>query len=160
MFGEKLKLSRIAVVLQAQRRPPLILNLSAIPDKETPSVNNTTDREITLDSMQFGRAFQRILRAIWEADLEEGLVRESKPDGMGAYHQGTLKQSQVGGFTYIIPPVPDDDVIIMYIDLILPMRWMDSPKFFCTFAGTTMITTTAAGAVEHPDRFYEDGGGF
>ena len=36
--------SRIAAVPQAQRRPRLILNLSAPPDKETPSVNDTTDR--------------------------------------------------------------------------------------------------------------------
>ena len=46
LFGEQLKLSRITAVPQAQSRPRLILNLSAPPDKETPSVNDTTDREI------------------------------------------------------------------------------------------------------------------
>ena len=64
MFGEKLKLSRIAEIPQAQHWPLLILNLSAAPDKETPSVNNTTDREIAPESMQFGRAFPRIIQAI------------------------------------------------------------------------------------------------
>ena len=58
--------------------PRLILNLSAPPDKETPSVNNMTDREIAPESMQFGRAFPRILQAIWEADPAEGPVRVSK----------------------------------------------------------------------------------
>ena len=74
MFGEQLKLSRIAAVPQAQRRPRLILNLLTPPDKETPSVNDTTDREIAPESMQFGRAFPRILQAIWEADPAEGPV--------------------------------------------------------------------------------------
>ena len=36
LFGEKLKLSCIAAVPKAQRRPHLILTLLAPPDKETP----------------------------------------------------------------------------------------------------------------------------
>ena len=74
MFREKLKLSRIVAVMQAQRRPRLILNLSAPPDKETPSVNDTRYREIAPESMQFGIAFPHILQAIWETDPEEGPV--------------------------------------------------------------------------------------
>ena len=74
LFRENLKLSRVAALPQKQRRPRLILNLSAQPNKETPSVNGITDREIAPESMQFGRAFPRILQAIWEADPEEGLV--------------------------------------------------------------------------------------
>ena len=64
VFGEKLKLSCITVSPQDQRRPQLILNLSAQPDKETPSVNVTTDREISPESMQFGRAFPHIIQAM------------------------------------------------------------------------------------------------
>ena len=74
MFGEKLEISRIAEVPQDQLQPRLILNLSAPPDKETPSVNDTTDREISPYSMQFEISFPRILREIWEADPEEGPV--------------------------------------------------------------------------------------
>ena len=97
-FGEKLKLSCIAAVLQDQYRQRIILNLSAMPDNETPSDNVNTDREIAPESMQFGRAFPRILQTIWEADLAEGLVRVSKLDVTDAYHHGTLKPSQVGAF--------------------------------------------------------------
>ena len=64
LFGEKLKLSCIAAVPQAQRRLCLILNLSAQPDKETPSVNVTTDREISPESMQVGSAFPHIIQAM------------------------------------------------------------------------------------------------
>ena len=130
MFGEHLKYSRIAAVPQDQHRPRQILNLLAAPDKETPSVNNTTDREIAPESMQFGRAFPRIIQAIWEADPEEGPVRVSKLDVTDAYHCGTLKPSQVGAFTYVVPSVPEDDVILICIDLVLPMGWVDSPNFF------------------------------
>ena len=45
VFVEKIKLSSIAAVPQAHRRPRLILDLSAQPDKVTPSVNGTIDRE-------------------------------------------------------------------------------------------------------------------
>ena len=103
----------IAAVPQTQRRPRLILKFSAQPNKETPSINNTVDREIYPESMQFGRASPHIIQAIWEADMEEGPVRVSKLDLTDAYHHGTLKSSQVGTFAYVIPLVPDDDVIII-----------------------------------------------
>ena len=86
--------------------------------------------------MQFGRAFPRILQAIWEADLAEGLVRVSNLDVTDAYHRGTLKPSQVGAFAYVVPLVPDDDDILICINLVLPMGWVDSPKFFCAFSET------------------------
>ena len=86
--------------------------------------------------MQFGRAFPHILQAIWEADPAEGLVRVSKLDVTDAYHRGTLKPSQVGAFAYVVPSVPEDDAILICIDLVLPMGWVDSPKFFCAFSET------------------------
>ena len=54
IFGVKLKHSRIASVPQANLRLRLILNLLENPNKGTPSVNKTTDREVTLELMQFG----------------------------------------------------------------------------------------------------------
>ena len=61
LFGENLKLSRITAVPQAHHRPRLILYLLAQSDSETPSVNETTDREAAPESLQFGRSFPRIL---------------------------------------------------------------------------------------------------
>ena len=84
--------------------------------------------------MHFGRAFSRILQAIWEADPAEGLVRVSKLDVVDTYHRGTLYTSQVGPFAYVVPLVPEDDVIIICIYQIFPMVWVDSPKFFCVFS--------------------------
>ena len=68
IFGEYLKLSRIAAVRWAHFQPCLILDLSEKPDKVTPSVNKTTGREVAPELMQFGQAFFYILQAIWEAD--------------------------------------------------------------------------------------------
>ena len=99
VFGEMLKISRTTVVPHAHCRPRLILNLSAQLKKVTSSVNNTTDRDIAPDSMQFGRAFTRIFQAIWEAYPTKGPVRASKLDVPDAYHCGTLWPSQVGAFT-------------------------------------------------------------
>ena len=80
LFGKNLKLSHIQTVPQSQRRPRLILNFSSPTNKEIPSVNDTTDREIALKLIHFGRALSHILNAIWEADPKEGPVRVSKLD--------------------------------------------------------------------------------
>ena len=63
-FGEKIKLPHIAAVPQDQRCLRLILNLLAQTNKGTPSVNNTTDWEIALESTKFGRDFPRIAQTI------------------------------------------------------------------------------------------------
>ena len=113
LFGENLKLSRIAAVPQAQRRPNLTLDFLAQPNKDNPSFNGTTDREIAPESMQFERAFARILQVIWGADPEKGPVRVSKFDVTDAYHCGTLNPSQVGAFAFVVPSVPYDNTIII-----------------------------------------------
>ena len=74
MFGERLKIYRIAAVPQLQRSLHIILNLSAQPDTGTPTVNKNTDREIVLESMQFGRVLPCIPQTIWEANNTKGPV--------------------------------------------------------------------------------------
>ena len=95
LLGERLKLSHIGEVKQAHRRLRLILNLSAQPDSDTPSVNETTNREAAPESLQFGWAFLCILQAIWEADLVQGPVQVSKLDVTDMYHRSTGKTEQV-----------------------------------------------------------------
>ena len=121
---------------QANRRPRLILNLLARPDSNTPSVNKTTDREAVPEPLQFGRAFPRILQAVWEADPAQGPVRVSKLDVAYVYHRGTVKLLQVVAFAYVITLAPGYEGCIICIDLVLSMGWVDSSKFFCTFSKT------------------------
>ena len=39
-------------------------------------------------------------------------------------------------FAYVIPLAPVYEGIFVCIDLVLLMRWVDSPKFFCAFSET------------------------
>ena len=148
MFGEKLKLSCIAEVPQAHCRPRLILNLLVHPDSNTPRVNKTTHSEAAPELLQFRRAFPCILQAVWEADPVQGLVRVSKLDVTDAYQRGTLKPAQVGAFVYVIPLAPGDEGHIICINLVLMMRWVDSPKFFC---GVSETLTDMANALVDKD---------
>ena len=49
---------------------------------------------------------------------------------------GTLFLSQVIIFPYIIPLVVEDKLFIVCINLLLPMGWVESPKFFCALLET------------------------
>ena len=69
-----------------------------------------------------------------------------KLDVTDAYHRGTVKPAQVGAFAYVIPSAPGDEGIFICIDLVLPMGWVDSPKFFCAFSQT--LTDVANALVE------------
>ena len=60
----------------------------------------------------------------------------SKLDVTDAYHRGTVKPAQVGAFAYVISLAPGDEGIIICINLVLPMGWVDSSKFFCEFSET------------------------
>ena len=47
---------------------------------------------------------------------------------------------------YVVPSDPDGDCIIICINLVLPMGWMDSSKFFCAFS--EMFTDTMNALVD------------
>ena len=91
MFGGKMKLSCIAMVPQDHLRPRLILNLPGNPNEGTPSVNDTTEREVAPESMHFGHAFPNILQDIWEADPAKCSVHVLKLDVTDASHRGTMR---------------------------------------------------------------------
>ena len=55
---------------------------------------------------------------------------------MDACHHGTLWPSHVGAFVHIVISAPQDDGVIICIYLVLPMGWVESPKFFCDFLET------------------------
>ena len=125
LFWENLKLSWIAAVPQEHQRPQIILNFSAQPDNRAPSVNETTVREIAPESMKFVHAFPRILQAIWEVDPVQGLVIVSTLDVTDAYPYGTLRLAQVEYFVYVVLATAKVECVIICIDLVLPMAWVD-----------------------------------
>ena len=96
--------------------------------------------------MQFGRAFPRILQAICEADPVQGPDRVSNLDVTDAYHRGILRLDQVGAFAYVVPAASEDNCVIIFINLVLPMGCVDSPNYFCAFSETL---TDMANALVH-----------
>ena len=57
-----------------------------------------------------------------------------------------LRPSQVGAFAYVISSAADEDCIVVCIDLVLQIGWVDSRKFFYAFSKTL---TGVANAVLH-----------
>ena len=49
----------------------------------------------------------------------------------------------MGAFAYVDLLASDDDCIIILINLVLPMGWVDSPKLFCDFSETLADFTNA-----------------
>ena len=96
--------------------------------------------------MKFGHAFPHILQEIWEADLVQGSVRLSSMDVTDAYHCCTLRPAQVGYFPYVVPGAAKYNCLIICIDLVLPMVWVGSPKYFCAILETL---TDVANALVH-----------
>ena len=43
-----------------------------------------------------------------------------------AYHRGTLRPSQVGAFSCVVPSSSEDYGVVIFIDLVLSMGWVDS----------------------------------
>ena len=83
------------------------------------SVNDTTDRDIAPESMNFWKAFPRILQEIWEEYPTEDPTQVSKLDITGMYHRGNFQPPRVGVFMYVVPLAPEENCIIIFIDLIL-----------------------------------------
>ena len=74
VFGDKLKLSCIDAAHQDHLRPCLITKPLKNPDEGMPSVNETTEREVASEPMQFRRTLPHILQATWESDRAKGPI--------------------------------------------------------------------------------------
>ena len=61
----------------------------------------------------------------------------------------------MGAFAYVIPSAPGDEGIFICIDMVLPMGWVDSPKFFCAFSETMTDVANALVDSELPVLAYE-----
>ena len=135
-FGNRLRISRLASVDQANRKPRLICNSTAAPDTITPSVNASSDSSSNPNAIQFGSCLARLLQKIWEADPADGPVYLSKWDISDAFHRCNLRPSDVGSFAYVVPALPSDPDVLICIDLVLPMGWVNSPDLFCSTSET------------------------
>ena len=56
----------------------------------------------------------------------------------------------MGTFAYVITSAPGEEGVILCIELVLPMGWVDSPKFFCAFLETLTDVANALVNTELP----------
>ena len=115
---------------QQNCKPWLICNSIQAPGAVTPAVNNSSDKASAPKAIQFVRFMELILYRVWEADSKEVPVWLSKWDISNAFHWCNLQQSEVGKCSYMLPLVPSDTSSLLYVDLVLPMEWVNSPYFF------------------------------
>ena len=77
----------------------------------------------------------------------------SKWDISNAFHQCPLRAAHIGAFTYVVPPLPSDTTILLFINLVLPMGWINSPDIFC--AASETVAYMANGYILDPTSAFQ-----
>ena len=130
VFGTCVRISCLASVDQAKRKPRQVCDSSAAPDDVTPVVNASTDKYTAPNAIKFGACLPWFLQKIEEADPSDGPLWLSKWIS-DAFHRCLLRPAYIGAFTYVLHPLPMDTSTLLCIYLILPMGWVNSPDMFC-----------------------------
>ncbi len=131
-----LKLAPAGVVLQQEWHPHPIMDYSFN------AVNQQSLPLAPLHVMQFRHAFQCILQCLVHANPCFGPTLLAKVDLAEGYYRISLAPKVALEFATVLPPDPGSDPFIG-IPLSLPMGWVQSPLYFCTFneTGTNIANT-------------------
>jgi hypothetical protein len=124
-----LRLSPLGVVPQRERRPRLIV------DYTFNGVNDETVKMMPNESMQFGRALERVLYSIHHANPHHGPVYVSKTDLADGFYRIPLTASGIPNLGVILPIFPNEEQLVAF-PLVLPMGWVESPPAFCAATET------------------------
>ena len=124
-----LRLSPIGVVPQHDRRPRTIVDYSYY------GLNKDTAPTVCVESMQFGKALDRIIRTIVHADPSHGPVQLIKVDLADGFYRIDVAPRDIPqlGVTF---PVHHNEPPLVAFPLTLPMGWTNSPPAFCTATET------------------------
>ena len=123
-----LRLSPAGLVPQRDRRDRLII------DYTWSGVNQATQR-LAPDSMQYGRALQRVLQRIYDADIKHGPVHMLKVDIADGFYRVWLSVCGVMKLGVALPKKEGEEQLIAF-PLVLPMGWVESPPHFCAVTET------------------------
>lgn len=124
-----LRLSPLGVVPQRDRRPRIIVDYSYY------TINNDTVPLAPSESMQFGRALDRILYKIRHANRRFGPVHMIKVDIADGFYRMWVSASCVPTLGVIFPHLPGEEPLVAF-PLVLPMGWVSSPPYFCALTET------------------------
>lgn len=132
--------SPTGVVPQHERRPRIICDYTYF------GVNDATDSDAPLESMQFGRVLIRIIQRIVLANPAFGPVFLAKYDLSDGYYRVWLHFLSILGLAVLLPLADESGETLVGLPLVLPMGWTDSAPWFC--AGTETIADLANDALQ------------
>jgi hypothetical protein len=131
-----LRLSPLGVVPQRNRRPRLIV------DYTYSGVNPDTFKMAPPEAMQFGRALQRVMHTIVNADPRFGPVKLGKIDISDGFYRIGLQASDIPRLGVILPQTGTQ--LYAAFPLALPMGWVESPPYFTAATETACDLTNQA----------------
>ena len=134
----KLRLSPLGVVPQRDRRPRLIV------DYTFSNVNQETVRLAPPESMQFGRALQRLVTSLVHSDPKYGPPYLAKIDIADGFYRVWIRSADVPTLGVVLPHSDNAGSILVAFPLALPMGWVESPPFFTTLTETVCDLTNRA----------------
>ena len=131
-----LRLSPLGVVPQRDRRPRIIVDYTFW------GINDETVPLAPVDTMQFGRALERVLRKIRNANRRFGPTYLIKVDIADGFYRLFVSATTVATLGVVFPHHPDEEPLIAF-PLVLPMGWVGSPPFFCALTETSTDVANA-----------------
>jgi hypothetical protein len=124
-----LRISPMGVVPQRDRRPRIIVDYSFF------QVNGETVRLAPNEAMQFGKALERLIQDIVEANPRYGPVYLMKVDIADGFYRVWVRAPDIVKLAVSIPTL-DGDEPLLALPLVLPMGWTESPPWFCATTET------------------------
>jgi hypothetical protein len=115
--------------MQRARQPRVIV------DYTFSTVNANTTKLAHSEAMQFGKALERIITQIVEADPAYGPVQLIKIDIADGFYRITVNAADIPKLAVAIPQIVGDEPLLA-LPFVLPMGWTDSPPYFCAATET------------------------
>lgn len=138
-----LRVSPLGVVPQHERRPRTIVDYSFY------GINEELVPLAPAEAMQFGKALERILWKILQADPCHGPVYLIKVDLADGFYRLHLQTNGIAPLGVSFVPAPDGTPLVAF-PLTMPMGAAPSPPYFCSATETIAdLTNAALGCGEH-----------
>ena len=132
-----LRLSPLGVVPQRDRRPRTICDYTFF------GVNEDTLGLAPQEAMQFGRALQRIIQTIVQANPRYGPVYISKIDISDGFYRVHVRPADIPKLAVLLPTAPQEAPLVGLPNS-LPMGWKESPPYFSAATETVADLANAA----------------
>ena len=136
IFGTSIRISCLASVDHINRKPRLIYNSIEDPDNVTLLVNASTYKASSPKAIHFGACLAHLLQKVWKADPEDCLFWLSKWYISDAFNRCNLRPTNIGNFTYDVPPLLADLTVLICINLVILMGWVNSLALFLSTLDT------------------------